>query len=604
MRTKLPADVRIALCLTLGLTALSAPAVARTGDAPEAKSLLGSYLAGRVARTQNDTPAAAAYYGKALEYDPANEVLIDSAFLMEATEGSSWARVEELAQQLAKLRPDHRAARTFLGLADFKAGRFQAADEHFKLASVNSIGELTGALTRAWNLQAQDKTQEALDLLDAQRLPEWANIFLRYHRALIADVAGRTAEARSSYERMPKAEQRSLRVTLAYASHAANTGDARLARSILNAYLERTKGEGHLYARALQQDVAAGKRPQLIVSTPAEGMSEVFYGLGEALSGDGSMVIGVVFLQFALYLMPEAPFPLVALASTNEGHKRYAAAIDAYDRVPKGTPFEVNIEVRKALNLNQLERIDEAQKLLEALAQAYPQDLRPLEALGSIMRGHKRYAEAADYYSRAIELIDKPEPKHWTYFYSRGTCYERLKQLPKAEADLERSLQLSPDQPLTLNYLGYTWIDHNRNLRQGLKLIERAVHLKSDDGYIVDSLGWAHYRLGNYKEAVKHLERAVELRAEDPTLNDHLGDAYWRVGRQREARFQWQQALGFQPEPEEAAKIREKLENGLPAPPQVRRSKTTKKQTARRQAAQKNKKRTEAAPPLFPWLQW
>jgi tetratricopeptide (TPR) repeat protein len=602
MRAKPFAGVRIAHVLILGLTAISAPAVARTGDAPEAKSPLGSYLAGRVARAQHDTPAAAAYYGKALEYDPANEILIDSAFLMEATEGTGWSRVAELAQQLAKLRPDHRAARTFLGLADFKAGRYREADEHFKQASINSIGELTGALTRAWNLQAQDKTQDAFNLLDAQKLPDWANIFLRYHRALIADVAGRTADARTSYERMPKNDQRSLRVTLAYASHAANSGDARLARSILNAYLERTKGEGHLYARALQQDIAAGKRPQLIVSTPAEGMAEVFYGLGEALSGEGSMGIGAVFLQFALYLTPEAPFPLVALASTNETHKRYAAAIAAYDRVPKGTPFEINIEVRKALNLNQLERVDEAQKLLETLAQNYPQDLRPLEALGGIMRGHKRYAEAADYYTRAIALIDKPEPKHWTYYYSRGTCYERLKQVSQAEADLERSLQLSPDQPLTLNYLGYTWIDHNRNLRQGLKLIERAVHLKSDDGYIVDSLGWAHYRLGNFKEAVKHLERAVELRAEDPTLNDHLGDAYWRVGRQREARFQWEQALGFQPEPEEAAKIRQKVESGLPAPRQVRRAKQ-KRQAAKRQSSTKNKKRTQAAPPLFPWFQ-
>ena len=131
------------------------------------------------------------------------------------------------------------------------------------------------------------------------------------------------------------------------------------------------------------------------------------------------------------------------------------------------------------------------------------------------MRGHKRYAEAVDYYTRAIALIDKPEQKHWSYFYSRGTCYERLKKWPLAEADLQRALQLSPDQALVLNYLGYSWIDQNRNLKQGLALIEKAVRQKPDDGYIVDSLGWAYYRLGNYKEAVKHLERAVELRPED-----------------------------------------------------------------------------------------
>ncbi len=133
-------------------------------------------------------------------------------------------------------------------------------------------------------------------------------------------------------------------------------------------------------------------------------------------------------------------------------------------------------------------------------------------------------------------MIAKPEKRHWTYYYARGTCYERLKKWPQAEADLQRAMQLYPDQPLVLNYLGYSWVDQGRNLKQGMSLIEKAVSLKPDDGYIVDSLGWAHYRLGNYKEAVRYLERAVELRPEDPVLNDHLGDALWRVGREREAR--------------------------------------------------------------------
>ena len=241
------------------------------------------------------------------------------------------------------------------------------------------------------------------------------------------------------------------------------------------------------------------------------------------------------------------------------------------------------------MNLTQLKKVDEAQSLLEQLSRQYPRDIRPLEALGNIMRVNKRYAEAVGYYSKAIALIGRPEARHWAYFYMRGTCYERLKKLPQAEADLQRALQLSPDQHLTLNYLGYTWIDHNRNLRKGLALIEKAVRLKPDDGDIVDSLGWAHFRLGNFAEAVRHLERAVELRPDDPTLNDHLGDAYWRVGREREARFQWTQALKLNPEPPEAEKMREKLEKGLPSP-QTRQAKRGK--DARR--ADRDKRRGEA----------
>jgi tetratricopeptide (TPR) repeat protein len=581
--------------LALGALLGAGPASAGVGDTDEERiqprSLLGSYLAGRVARGANDTMAAATYYGQALQRDPENQVLVEYAFQMEASEGN-WERVEMLAREIVKTQPTHRTARAFLGLVAFKAGRFAEAEEHFTEASSHPIGELTSTLAKAWIALAQNKGQEALNLLDTQKLPDWAAYFVRYHRALIADIAGRSTEARSSFERLSKNEQRTLRVTLAYARHAANGGDPKLALSVLNAQTERGKAEAHPSVRALIEEIDAGKRPELLVRTPTEGMAELFYGLGEVLSGEGSLGIGVVLLQFSLYLTPDSTFPLVTLASAQETAKRYAAAIAAYDRVPRGTPLEVNIDIRKALNLNQLERVQEAQDLLEEIARTHPNDIRPLEALGTMMRGHKKFAEAADYYSRAIALIDRPEQKHWTFFYSRGTSYERLKKLPVAEADLQKALQLSPDQALTLNYLGYTWIDHGRNLRQGLAMIEKAVRLKPDDGYIVDSLGWAYYRLGNFKEAVKHLERAVELRPEDATLNDHLGDVYWRVGRVREARFQWDQALALQPEPAEAEKIKRKLESGLPAATRARTSKRGK-QVQRQDRA---KRRTEARP--------
>ncbi len=600
MRARSSAFIRIAS--VLGLFALSgaAPATAGIGDGAdtETRSLLGSYLAGRLARAQNDTPAAARYYGKALQQDPDNDVLVEQAFQMEASEGN-WPSVETLARKLVAAQSSHRTARAFLGLAAFKEGRYQEAEDHFTQASGHPIGELTSTLARAWIYQAQNKTPEALKILDGQNLPDWAAYFLRYHRALIADVAGRTAEARAAYERISKNDQRTLRISLAYASHAGHAGDAKLAQSIINAHLERAKGEGHPSVRALLEQVGAGKRPDLLVRTPAEGMSEVFYGLGEALSGEGSLAVGVVLLQFSLYLDPDSLFPLVTLASAQETTKRYAAAIAAYDRIPKGTPLEVNIEIRKALNLNQLERVDEAKGLLDELAQQHARDIRPLEALGSIMRGQKRFEEAVDYYTRAIALIDRPEEKNWTYYYSRGTSYERLKKLSLAEADLQKALQLSPNQALTLNYLGYTWIDHNRNLQQGLGLIKRAVSLKPDDGYIVDSLGWAYYRLGNFKEAVRHLERAVELRPEDATLNDHLGDALWRVKREREARFQWEQALSLKPEPEEAEKIRRKLERGLTSVTGTRKSKRNKQV----QRPERAKKRTEVNQPAFPFFQ-
>jgi tetratricopeptide (TPR) repeat protein len=217
-----------------------------------------------------------------------------------------------------------------------------------------------------------------------------------------------------------------------------------------------------------------------------------------------------------------------------------------------------------ASNLDALDRADEAEKHLTTLIKQSPDDLEAITGLGNVLRGRKKFAECADVYSKAVALIAKPEKANWVTFYFRAICYERSKQWPKAEADLKKALELFPEQPHLLNYLGYSWIDQGTNLDEGMAMIKKAVQQRPDDGYIVDSLGWAYYRLGNYEDATKQLERAIELKPEDLTINDHLGDAYWRIGRVLEARFQWAHARDLKPDPEELPKIEAKLKDGLP----------------------------------------
>lgn len=555
--------VSLAVVLSTSVWASAAVSARESDSIEETTTLVGSYLSGRFARSQHETSSAAAFYRNALERDPGNEVLLEQAFQMEATAGN-WPRAVSLAKELSSKQPTHRMAQIFLGIASFKSGDFDKASKHFDEAGDGPIGELTGALSRAWVLQAQGKTKSALALLDSPKQAEWAQFYLRYHRALIADVAGRENEARSSFARVFKQDNKTLRTALAYAQHAAKWGETKLARTILRAQLDKSKGEGHPLAKALYDDVRKGRKIDVIVKTPSEGLAEVFYGLGEALTGEGGVSIGVLYLQMALYLEPKQPFALAALANAYEASKQYDDAIATYDRIPKGSPLQSAIEIRKAFNLNSLDKVEEAKKVLEQVARQNPDDIKPLDALGNVMRSRKRYQEAIEYFTRAIKLIPKPDKRHWGFYYARGTSYERLKKWPQAEADLRKALKLSPEQPMTLNYLGYSWIDQGRNLKQGLAMIEKAVALKPDDGYIVDSLGWAHFKMGNFKEAVRYLERAVELKPDDPVLNDHFGDALWRVGREREARFQWQQALTLEPEPEDVVKIQKKLEQGLP----------------------------------------
>jgi tetratricopeptide (TPR) repeat protein len=581
------------------LAALASQAPARSpDDAGETHSLLGNYLAGRFAKGAQDTSSAAGFYTRALARDPANEVLLEQAFQMEVMNGN-WQEAVPLAEQLAAAQPNHRMSRFLLGISAFKAGNYAKAEEQFKAASENPIGELTSAIARGWTRLAAGDGAGALAAVDLPKQPEWAQFYLRYHRALMADTLGKKDEATTSYERMFRQDSRTLRTALAYARHKAHYGNFKEARNLLKDQFEKSQGEPHPLAKDLRDQIDKRVKLPLLLDSAPEGLAEVFYGLGEALTGEGGVSLGTVYLQLALFAKPDHTFALAALASAQEQAQRYEDAIATYDKISKGSPLQSAIDIRKAFNLNSLEKPDEAQALLDDLAKREPKDVRPLEALGNIMRARKRYDEAVKYFTRAITIIGKPDERHWTFYYARGTAYERMKNWPAAEVDLKRALALAPDQPLVLNYLGYSWIDQGKNMKEGMRLIEKAVALKPDDGYIVDSLGWAHFKQGNFKEAVRYLERAVEIRPEDPTLNDHLGDAFWQVGRFQEAKFQWSQALTLNPEPEDVEKIKSKLANGLPTKAEAKKTAPKAKQAQR---ADKNKRTENKAAPEKPFF--
>ncbi|MEA2990097.1 MAG: hypothetical protein QOG83_2808, partial [Alphaproteobacteria bacterium] len=292
------------------------------------------------------------------------------------------------------------------------------------------------------------------------------------------------------------------------------------------------------------------------------------YGLGAALGRRGGTEdLGLIYLQLALYLAPSHPMALLSLADLYEGLKKQELAIKIYEKIPPTSPMQRNAQIQRALGLDALDRTDEAKADLEKLIAENPSDLEATTALGNILRGRKQFAECADVYSKGINSITKAEKPNWVIYYFRGICYERSKQWSKGEVDMKKALALFPDQPLVLNYLGYSWVDQGVNLDEGMTMIRRAVEQRADDGYIVDSLGWAYFRIGNFEEATKHLEHAVELKPEDPTINDHLGDVYWKIGRVLEAKFQWSHARDLKPDPDDLVKIEEKLKSGLPDEP-------------------------------------
>jgi Flp pilus assembly protein TadD len=253
----------------------------------------------------------------------------------------------------------------------------------------------------------------------------------------------------------------------------------------------------------------------------------------------------------------DAAHLMFAQVQSGLGHADQARA--ALARIPATSPYASSARVMDAWTLVDEGRNDEALAVARAAGEAG--DPRARRVLADMYRNLERYEEAEPIYTELIEAT----PDDWRLYFSRGAARERLGRWPDAESDFRRALEISPEQPEVMNYLGYSWIDRGEHLQEGLAMIQRAVELRPHSGAIIDSLGWAYYRLGDYAQALEHLEHAVELEPADPTLNDHLGDVYWRLGRRIEARFQWQRALTL--EPDNNAEIEVKLERGLPAEP-------------------------------------
>jgi tetratricopeptide (TPR) repeat protein len=520
----------------------------------------GSYLAARHAGMQRDAGAASAYYRQALKADPKNGELLERAFLSILIDGEVDEAVK-LAERLVQLDRAHRMARLALGVRGIKQKQYQTARQHLAQSVRGPIADLTAVLLTAWTQYGSGETRAAVEGIDKLAGPEWYAIFKDLHAGLILDLAGNRKEAGKRLERAHKLDANALRAVEAYGrwtSRNAGKDDALKIFQAFDSVLPR-----HPLITDAMDDIKDGEKlPALVDSAPA-GAAEVLYGLGASLGRQGGEDLALAYLQLALYLQPKHALALLSLADLYENLKKPQLAIKVYERIPADSPLRRNAEIQLGVNYDAIERTDEAKKHLEKLIAGRPDDLEAIMALGNILRARKSFPECAEVYGKGIATVAKPEKPNWLIFYFRGICYERAKQWAKAETDLKKALELFPDQPHVLNYLGYSWVDQGVNLDDGMRMIRKAVDQRPDDGYIVDSLGWAYYRIANFDEAVKHLERAVELKPEDPTINDHLGDAYWKVGRILEARFQWSHARDLKPEPDELKKIEEKLNSGL-----------------------------------------
>ncbi len=523
----------------------------------------GNYLAARYASSVHEPKIAEKYFDKTLAKDADNAMVLDRAF-MTATMAGEMDRAVRLGRRLVKIAPDHRMAHLVLALDDIQRGRYAAAHAEIGNAEAGAFVALVGSLTQSWAAAGEGDRAAALASLKTFEGKPAFDLFRTYHTAEILDLLGDNDGAAKAYrEAMDSSGDGSIRIVQAYASFLSRQGQPDKATKVITDFL--TLSPQHPLALAALAQLKSGKVLKPIVANASEGIAEALYGLGSALAQESGSDLAILYLRLAIWMRPNFDVANTLLADTYEQKKLWSEALSAYAQVPKSSPLYENARIQSASNLNRLDRQPEAIAMLSDLAKADPQSIEPLVALGDIYRSKEKYAEAATQYAHAIALAGAEQPSHWSLYYARGICNERLGKWQDAERDLKTALKLSGDHPLVLNYLGYSWIEQGTHLDEALAMIEKAVELRPTDGFIVDSLGWAKYRLGDYAHAVQVLQRAVELEPGDSTINDHLGDAFWKVGRKIEARFQWSHALEMKPEPDRISVLKAKLQYGLDA---------------------------------------
>ena len=559
-----PSHLARAFTLIAALT-IAPPAALQAQTAEQAlpSGLAGAFLTGRVAVASDDFTRMALSYSQALQADPENEGFRELAMQGSLLIGDLEAAARFAAQAAARDQVTQAAA-LILQADAFKRGEYALVID--MLDQGNLTGPLTDAMGRAWAKLGAGSMSEALDAFDAA-IAERAEIapFARYHKALAlalvgdmeraANILSGDAEGRVSMSR------RGILAHMTILSQIGRFDEAlQLAESVFGGAPDDDVAE---IVASLQAEQPV---PFTTVASAIDGMAEVYFTLSGALIGEQGDWLPIIYGQLALSLRADHGDAILLTGQLLERLSQYDLADQTYRRMPEGHAQYLGAALGRTNALYQAGQADEAIAALIALSETRPDSALVFSSLGDLLRREERFAEAAEAYTRAIDLIDEIEERHWVLLYTRAIALERIGDWEAAEPEFRRVLEFVPNEPQVLNYLGYSLLEQRRNLDEALDMIERAVAGDPESGYITDSLGWAYYRLGRYDEAVPVMERAVELLPRDPILNDHLGDVYYAVGRTREARFQWRRALSFAPHPDlDVDLVRRKLEIGKDA---------------------------------------
>lgn len=556
-----------AAALVLLAPALPVPAAPASGAGqsapPQPLTTWGAYLSALHASRQKDSKRASEYFNAVTPTAPGRAALLVQALRSHILAGRM-ERATGLAGRVAALAPGQAMAHLVLALHAARNGRYSEAQTHLDRLPHNNFNRLLLPLMQAWLALGRHgdpdlALDEHRDLEGEQRF----QLFRLMHAAYLLDVAGRPERAAQAYRAIASVPAfLSLRMTEVLSNFLARSGDRTAAIEAVDRHLALNPDSTII--RSLRSAYRDGGPVKPVIASPADGLAEVLLNVASAFEEGDRAEQALPLARLAVWMRPHDAASVFLLGSILERDSRYRDAVAVFGRLQSGTIYSWEARKSAAASMVELDRHAAAFAALEKMAHERPNRFDALWLLGNVHRSRSAFGDAVEAYDRAVGRIPKIARRHWNLLYARGIALERSGQWQRAEADFLHALKLNPGQPYVLNYLAYSWVDRGERLERARGMLEEAVRKRPNDGYIVDSVGWVEYRLGNFEAAVRHLERAAELRPHDPVINQHLGDAYWRASRRNEARFQWNRALWLGPEDAERKKIEERLRGGLP----------------------------------------
>lgn len=510
----------------------------------DSPAVVGDYLRYLQARREQNLSDAAKYLQKVLDKDADNEI-VEAEMLSTLTLQGRLHDAFPLAQKELK-----RDGKLLLAMLVVVANQTENKDYDGALKTLDAFPDqdvraFLIPLLKSWQyvgLNEREKAQNALEPLDS----EGTAALYHFHLALMNDIWNNEDETEKHYKLlMEKNKGLSLRAAQTYGNFLLRHEKYERFNELLAAY--RTVNRSfplidETFFLAGGKEV--GKNIPVIVPSAKEGMAEALFDVAGSLHEKGNEDSAFFFTQIALSLDEKLALARELKGTLLETTGRLDDARAFYESEKTTSETYFSSQSKLARLLARQEKYDEAVAVLQNLIKKKSESHLPYLDLGDTYMLAKRYPQAIEAYTQALDKISGTQRRGgWMIYYSRGTAYERNNQWDKAEDDFLHALLLNPDQPLTLNYLGYSWLERGKNVEQAKEMLERALLKASQSGSIADSLGWAYYLTKEYDKAVTILEIAVALDAGSGVINDHLGDAYWRSGRKREARFQWRKAL-------------------------------------------------------------